>query len=251
MTYNKNDQTLNEKKNTPFQRMQVQLANLIASIAPGERLPSEPSLAKTLGVSRATLREAMRTFEAQGLIRRRQGIGTFVVAPARVIETGLEVLESIETLSQKMGLSVTMGDLIIQQQFADQDSAGKLAVNPGTPIVTISRVIHTENRPVAYLIDTLPEVVISQDDLKVDFNGSILDHLIASKDFDLVNSKTFIHAVAAPTAIARALEIQRGDVLLLFEAFLYDRNGNVLDYSYSYFLPGYFRFQINRRVVTN
>ncbi len=251
MTGNNNDQTLKEKKDSPFQRMQVLLANLIATIAPGERLPSEPSLAKSLGVSRATLREAMRTFEAQGLIRRRQGIGTFVVGPARVIETGLEVLESIETLSQKMGLRVTMGDLTIQQQLADLNSAGKLAVTPGTPIVTISRVIHTENRPVAYLIDTLPEVVISQEDLKVDFNGSILDHLIASKNFDIANSKTFIHAVAAPAAIARALEIQRGDVLLLFEAFLYDRNVNVLDYSYSYFLPGYFRFQINRSVVTN
>ena len=65
--------------NFPFQRLQVDLAALIERTPAGSRLISEPDLAKQLGVSRATLREAMRTFETQGLIRRRQGAGTFVV----------------------------------------------------------------------------------------------------------------------------------------------------------------------------
>ena len=81
-----------------------QLASLLAVASPGERLPSEPELARQLGVSRATLREAMRTFEGQGLIRRRQGVGTFVVSHTQVMESGLEVLESIESLASKIGL---------------------------------------------------------------------------------------------------------------------------------------------------
>ena len=39
----------------------------------------------------------MRTFETQGLIRRRQGSGTYVVHPAQVMESGLEVLEWMAT----------------------------------------------------------------------------------------------------------------------------------------------------------
>jgi GntR family transcriptional regulator len=53
----------------------------------------------------------MRTFETQGLIRRRQGSGTYVVRPSHVIESGLEVLESIETLSNRIGLKVSVGEL--------------------------------------------------------------------------------------------------------------------------------------------
>jgi GntR family transcriptional regulator len=48
--------------------------------------------------------------------------------------------------------------------------------------------------------------------------------------------------------VARALQIQRGDVLLRFEAFLYDISGRVVDYSFSYFLPGVFRFHVVRKV---
>src|SRR5574341_2056101 len=93
--------------NFPFQRLQADLASLISKTAAGDRLPSEPELAKKLGVSRATLREAMRTFETQGLIRRRQGSGTFVVGRVPVIDAGLEVLESLETIARRIGLAVT------------------------------------------------------------------------------------------------------------------------------------------------
>jgi GntR family transcriptional regulator len=44
------------------------------------------------------------------------------------------------------------------------------------------------------------------------------------------------------------LGIQRGDVLLYFIADLYTTSGAVIDHSYSYFLPGYFRFHVVRRV---
>ncbi len=84
-----------------YQRLQNELSIIIDNAPKGTKLPSEPKLAEQLGVSRATLREAMRTFESQGLLRRRQGLGTFVVGPTQVIESGLEVLESLEKQAEK------------------------------------------------------------------------------------------------------------------------------------------------------
>lgn len=236
---------------SPFQRLQAKLGKVIAETPPGERLLTEPALAKQLGVSRATLREAMRTFESQGLIRRRQGIGTFVVKRTKVIKSGLEVLESIETLAIKIGLEVSMGALQIDQFGADSEFSEILGVKEGTMLVQVKRVIFADDRPVALLLDVLPENILVPADLETGFTGSVLDLLLRRGSPVLSSSSTNIQAEAASSKIARAMQIQRGDVLLMFKARLYDTDGNVVSFSTSYFLPGYFHFHIVRGVESS
>lgn len=235
----------------PFHRLQVQLGNLISNTPPGERLPAEPELAKHLGVSRATLREAMRSFEGQGLIRRRQGVGTFVVGHPQIINAGLEVLESIESLARKMKLDVSMGELKIRQMTADRNQAEEFKVEIDTPLVKVSRVIYADNRPAAFLVDVLPENVLSPVELKEGFTGSVLDFLLKRGTPPLVSSHTEIQAILAPSDIAHSLEIQRGDVLLLFSAYLTSVHHEIVDYSLSYFIPGHFKFHVIRSVASD
>jgi GntR family transcriptional regulator len=245
---NPEGQPIARESNHPYQRLQGMLASLIASTAPGDKLPAEPELARQLGVSRATLREAMRSFEGQGLIRRRQGVGTFVVGHTHVIESGLEMLESIETMAQKIGLDVAMGLLEMNEVQADAVQAEQLQIPEGTPVIQVSRVILAENRPVAYLVDVLPAEVMAMHAIEEGFTGSVLDLLLQRGELKLVRSMAQISAVAASGEVARALEIQRGDVLLMFSARLYTLEERVIDYSLSYFLPGYFHFHVVRRV---
>jgi len=232
----------------PFKRLQTELAEMIANTPDGERLPSEPDLASQLKASRATLREAMRTFESQGLIRRRQGIGTFVVGQHQLIETGLEVLESIETIARRKNLTVSMGDLEIVEAPADLKEAGSLGLDAGAPIIRVTRVIYSQSRPIAYLTDILPDGVLTRSDFREDFTGSVIDILLRQETPSPYKSFTEIQAVAASSEIAKALQIQRGDVLLKFIARLFATNGQILDHSYSYFLPGGFSFHVVRSV---
>ena len=233
--------------NFPFQRLQADLAKLIANTPAGSRLMSEPDLAKQMGVSRATLREAMRTFETQGLIRRRQGSGTYVVGKFEVIDAGLEVLESLETMARRMNLEVSVSDLHVEQVQADATVADGLCVEEGTALTHVRRVMRADGRPVAYLIDFLPEDLLKPADLPAEFRGSVLDYLIGC-GIDLQVSRAAISATNAPADVAKALEIQRDDVLLRFASQLFDAKGRVVDYSLSYFIPGYFNFHVNRRI---
>jgi len=233
--------------NFPFQRLQADLAELIANTPPGQRMTAEPQLAKQLGVSRATLREAMRTFETQGVIRRRQGSGTYVVGKVPVIDAGLEMLESLETMAKRMNLPLTVSGLQVDTFEADKESADGLDVPEGTHLTRVQRVMRADSRPAAYLIDILPEAFLTEGDLPSNFSGSVLDFLLDRGDgFSL--SRATISATNAAADVAKALEIQRGDVLLYFASQLYDAGNNVVDYSMSYFIPGYFRFHVNRRV---
>ena len=56
--------------NFPFQRLQADLAKLIARTAPGQRLLNEPDLAKQMGVARATLRDQLGEIRLQTLKRK-------------------------------------------------------------------------------------------------------------------------------------------------------------------------------------
>ena len=190
----------------------------------------------------------MRTFETQGLIRRRQGSGTYVVWPLPVIASGLEVLESIETQARRIGLAVTMGELKIDHRIALPEEAEALGLQGGDKILHVSRIINADGKPAAYLIDILPDDVLSPEDLNGEFTGSVLDLLLKRGSPSLANSRCEINSVAASHDIARAFQIQRGDVLLRFVAWLYTESGRVVDYSFSYFLPGQFQFHVVRRV---
>ena len=236
--------------NFPFQRLQSELSVLIANTPAGERLPSEPQLAKNMGVSRATLREAMRSFEAQGMIRRRQGAGTFVVGQVSVLESGLEILESLDTMAKRLNLEVTVSDLHIDRLYSDEELSEGLKLPQASRLVRVQRVIRADGRPVAYLTDTLPEEYLSPENLPDDFNGSVLDLLLA-RGTPLTLSRAAISAAGATADVARALEIQREDVLLKFTSQLFTADGSVVDYTVSNFIPGYFNFHIIRRIGGN
>jgi GntR family transcriptional regulator len=230
------------------QKLHEDLSQIIDRAHSGERLPSEPELARRLGVSRATLRESMRTFETQGLIRRRQGSGTYVEHPAKVIESGLEVLESIGTMAERIGLPVSMGGYKIDHRLAIPEEMQALELAPESRVIHLSRVMLAEGRPVAYLIDIIPDDILSPKDFEQDFTGSVLDMFVQRYSPNTLSSRCEINAVTATAEVARKLGIQRGDVLLRFIAYLYTSAGRAVDYSFSDFLPGYFRFHVVRRV---
>ena len=224
------------------------LGRIIQTQESGTRLPSEPELARQLGVSRATLREAMRTFETQGLIHRRQGSGTFVSKPSQVIESGLELLESIDTLAKRIGLPVSTEEIDVDVRQVSKQESMIFEIPENSQVTRVSRVIMAEGKPAAFLIDVLPTDILTSKEIEGEFSGSVLDYLLKRDEPIPSSSRCEIHAVTATAEIARSMAIQRGDVLLCFEALLYSASGRVIDYSFSYFLPGHFRFHVVRRV---
>lgn len=238
----------NQRPTSLSQNLHDRLNQIISETDPGGRLPSEPRLAKTMGVSRATLREAMRTFETQGVIHRRQGVGTFVIHPSQVIETGLETLESITTVADRINLKVQMSSFQVDHRNPDDKEKELLNVKHKQKVIQVTWVMEAEGRPVAYLVDILPDDVLSPEDIRRQFTGSMLDILLRRKDISLTTSRSEINAVAAQSNVAKALGVQRRAVLMYFESQLFTAQGRLIDLSYSYYLPGYFQFHVVRRV---
>ncbi len=76
----------------------------------------------------------------------------------------------------------------------------------------------------------------------------MLDLLLERGELELEYSDSEISATPASEDIARRLVVPVGTVLMLFDADLYTREGEIVDRSRSYFLPGIFKFHVVRRV---
>lgn len=214
----------------------------------GDRLPPEPELAQRLGISRATLREALRAFEDKGLITRRRGLGTFINAPTPVIDSGLEQLESLDTLARRMGLVCTTEDLEMREEPASREIASRLGIAPGETIITVGRTKVTNGVIAAYMYDVLPQWVTDVATLKASFKGSVLDYLL-EQQVPLAFAWTTIIPTRADHQVAAKLRVKPSTVLLLLEELTYTHDNQIVGYSRNYFLPSVFKFHLIRRIV--
>ena len=71
----------------------------------GARLPSETAISDAYGVSRVTVRTAVKLLESQGLVNVRHGSGTYVADFGGQVRTGLQELRSITETIKEMGLT--------------------------------------------------------------------------------------------------------------------------------------------------
>ena len=215
---------------------------------PGSQLPSETELANSLEVSRATLREALYALERSGVIKREQGRGTFVsrqVVPK--IKLRLEYLSSVWQLANRQGRQLSFTDLKLLKETASDEIAKILQINKDDMITYVEWCMTLDKKPVSYVNDYIRECILSEDDVKKGFNGSILDMLARTSNYPLIKSEAKITAINSNSLISEKLSITKGDALLIFEEVCVTPNRIPIEYSRGYYIPEYFSFEIVRR----
>ena len=132
-------------------------------LQPGEQLPSEPQFASQLGVSRTTLRDAVRILVSESILERRRGVGTFVANnPLINIQEGLETLLGTTELIRKKGYRPGTSDCRWETIAAPDHLAKILELSPGTPLIHLSRTRTANDIPVIHCEEYLPQLSLAQ-----------------------------------------------------------------------------------------
>jgi len=118
----------------------------------GDRLPSESEMAKVLGVSRNTLREAYISFENEGFIVRRHGIGTFLAKPP-MIKDSLNAFLSFAQIIESAGYTPTFKTLMMDYVTAPQSVYDTFEISNQQKVFYIERVVFADDKPTIYLND--------------------------------------------------------------------------------------------------
>lgn len=227
------------------------LTELMEGLEPGDQLPQEPDMAHQFGVSRHTLREVLRRFCEAGLLRQRQGSGTFLAAPIPTLEIGLETLESLEQTAKRLGVEMDVARLAVAERDATGAELAGLGWAPGksAQVLVVERVMTAAGQPVADLCDIVPVTYLRQVGLGDDFRGAVLDILLQRSDLLPLAARTDIAIESGAVRSSARLNVQRSAALLKLTTQLYTGDHQIVDYSTGYFVPGYFKFHVIRKVV--
>ena len=212
---------------------------------PGDRLPPEQDLAKTLGVSRGTVRLALERLESNGEIVRRQGSGTFVgrVAVPPAFSAGLEVLESYASLAHRQGKALTVRNLEIEQARIPGYIAEALDLRRGARAPLIQRTLLADGTVAAYMRDVVhPEIDLPPAEALRDALSSgamVLDVLVEHG-----NQISFARTQVRPRMIepgdraGAAMGVTRVTAALELTELLHTADGRAVQYSTNVFAPG-------------
>ncbi len=211
-----------------------------------EKLPSEFELAKQLGVSRATLREALRILEEENVIIRRHGVGTFVnVKP--LFTSGIEQLNSVTDMILQAGMKPGTIFLSSATMEPTEEDIRRFSCENDEEIAVIERVRTANGEPVVYCIDKI--------------RGNILRHSFSyDKEslFDLINEEanrkiTYAVAHIVPLGyhekISPILECDPETALLVLKQMHFDETDVPILYSVNYFRADKFSFHVLRKRV--
>jgi GntR family transcriptional regulator len=216
---------------------------------PGDRLPPEIELANELGISRTTLRVAMGTLEREGLIVRRQGLGTFVTdrSPAG-LRGGLQFLQTLQSLAEEAGLEAETSEREVSVVAASAEWAEMLRVDAATALNRVQYTIAVAGQCVASIDTLVPETTISLQELAAR-GGSLLTVLLERTEIELSYTHSQIYAVEADASLARRLSVGKGKALLHLVETYFDRKGKPIALSYNHFVTDRFSFYIGRMIM--
>ncbi len=217
-------------------------------LSPGSRLPPEDHLVGRFAVSRTTVRTAIQSLVARGLVEIRRGKGTFVTQPA-ITQELTELTGFVEDM-QALGREASARVLDRRLVAASETVARQLSLQRGAAVARIQRVRLGCGIPLSFDETYLPQELgekIMADDLENQPIFALLEQKYATPVCEAEYRRA---AVASRGAVGRALGIEAGSPIFLIERTIFSVSRRPVDYERLYYRGDHIRFvtRLARRV---
>lgn len=209
-------------------------------LPPGSRLPPERELSKTLGVTRATVRQALNVLYDRGLIHRRQGLGTFIATPK--IERQASKLVPFTKGMERRGYKIEIRLVSFEKYPSETSIAKELMIYVSEMIYFIHRVRLLNKEPVLLERLYVPASLFPNLD-KFDLaQRSLYEVMETEYGVSVTRANQSLEPVSATDYEAELLNIKVGAPLMLERRIAFDQNDRPVERARDLFRGDRFRF---------
>jgi GntR family transcriptional regulator len=204
----------------------------------GSLLPTEDAIATRYGVSRHTVRQALRELKEEGVISSHRGIGTRVRSPAEV----RRVFSGINTIGDLMQFaeSTEMRVLGRKEIVADAAFASQYNCKPGQAWleVTLLRKVADQKRPLGYVQAFIRPEYADAIGREKAYTRPIYSYIEERFGVRIVEVLQEITAVNLSSDVARALKATEGQAAMRITRHFLDRSGTLVEISVGHYPSG-------------
>lgn len=203
-------------------------------------LPKEVTLAKKLGVSRNTVRQAVNTLVQERLIQRKKGVGTKVVD--KKIVTRLDNWISFTKEMRKQGIEVVNYLVNISLVTAPFEVYDALSVSESKKLWKLEKIRGSKKAKYLYSVSYFhPRVGITGEE---DFLTPLYELLETVHDIIVVSSKERISAIKANKELCALLNVPTNMPILKRERLVCDPGNRPVEFNIVYYHTDYFTYDI-------
>ena len=230
--------TLIRKKTTSKNRRNVPLHHQVFLVlqdgiaegryAPGQALPGEEDLAAHFSVSRVTIRAALETLHALGLIERRQGVGTFV---RELLRPEPLIVPLMDLAARNREIVRTTTAHVVEYEFkpAPLHVRRHFQARPDDLFQRTVRIRYMKVRPIMQVTTYIPEAIGRQFGPK-DMEGGSLYAILQRFGITFASGEQVVSAAAAEPVVAERLNVAIGAPLLKVVRMHFDTTGRPIQH---------------------
>jgi len=210
------------------------------TLKPGDRLDNELDLTERLGVSRPTVRQAVQRLVDQGLVVRRRGLGTVVLAPRIQRPVALTSLYDDLSASGRHPATTVLG---VSQIAAGDEVAAVLSLAPGAAVLSVERLRLADGAPLALMHNYLPAGLLKSEPADA-LEKTGLYELLRGQGVQLQAGEQVIAARKASAREAKLLAVSRGATMLTMTRTTFDQAGRPVEHGSHAYLADRYSFRM-------
>ena len=206
-----------------------------------ERLPSESEMMKLFGVSRITVRQALRDLHTEGLVFSVQGKGTFVSRPKAVQD--VQRLQGFGEAMSPQGYETSARVVSVQETHPNQEVAEALKLPQNASVIELTRIRYLNREPISLDQSYFPHNV-GQGLLGRDLTQDIFPMLENEFGVGLGHADLKIEAIGADQSLAKHLNVEVASSILRIQRLVFSEAGDPIDFEYLSYRGDAFQYQL-------